>query len=326
MTKPTNRKPSIPAITTGKYNRQHSEETLNAVANYQSRLAGEDWPAIAETVRAGVIASNPTTTTTTRTYLAVVTKYVLWVYRTTGYPLDDPTEVFLHHLIRRYANSEFRDDQSQYRQQTIDRLKVIARNLGDDDPKQEPTWPAPPRGLYTDADKAALAASARARGTARTRGNMQIVVALGFGAGLRGDEIAFAKVEDIAIAENGQEAQVRTHGKHARIVPIHAEWIPTLQAGLEGRTGGYALRGYRYEKTPTWIITWHHVMAPNEPHPSPQRMRSTWIVEQWEAGMPTEILRLLSGYKDRGELRKHIRKFRPEAFDGGDNNVFGGVA
>ena len=49
-------------------------------------------------------------------------------------------------------------------------------------------------------------------------------------------------------------------------------------------------------------------------------------MEQWEAGMPTEVLRILSGYKNRGELRKHIRKFRPEAFDGGDKNVFGGVA
>lgn len=45
--------------------------------------------------RAGVIASNRTTTATTRSNLAVVTKYVLWVHRPTRYPLDDPTEVFL---------------------------------------------------------------------------------------------------------------------------------------------------------------------------------------------------------------------------------------
>lgn len=321
----TTRKPALAKATSGYYDNRHSEETLDAIANYRSRLAGEHWPAIAETVRAGVIASNPSTTATTRANLAVVTKYVLWVYRTTGYPLDDPSEVFLHHLIRRYVKSEFRDDKSQYRQQTVYRLKVIARNLGDDDPNQEAIWPAPPKGLYTEADKTAFASSARARGTARTRGNMQIVVALGFGAGLRGDEIALAKVEDIEIADKGNTAQVRIHGKHSRLVPIHARWIPTLQAGLQGRTDGYALRGYRYEKTPTWIITWHHVAAPEEPHPSPQRMRSTWIVEHYDEGLDMDVLHKISGYKLIGELRKHIRKFRPNAYVYNVKKALGGV-
>ncbi|MFF1875747.1 hypothetical protein [Kitasatospora herbaricolor] len=270
-------------------------------------------------------ATTPSTLPTARTYLAVVAKYVLWVHLNTGYPLDEPEEVFLHHLIRRYARAQFRSDESLYRQANIERLKLIARNLGDDDPHQELTWPATPKGLYSDADKAALAASARARNTDRSRGNMQIIVALGFGAGLRGDEIATARVADITIT--GDESEVRVHGKGARVVPVGPEWVSMLDAGLAGRElDGYALLGYRYGRVATRIITDHHVWMPDEPHPSPQRMRSTWIVEQWERGMPTETLRVLSGYKDRGELRKHIRKFRPEAFAGGDLNVFGGVA
>ena len=317
-------KDNLPNAVCGEYNRHHSEETRRVIANYRPRLAGEHWPAIEHMVRAGVNATNPSTTATTRSYLAAVTRYVLWVYLTTGYPLDDPEEVFLHHLIRMYARDRWKGDESAYRQVNLERLKLIARNLGDDDPVEEPTWAVSAKGLYNDADKAALAASARARSTARSRGNLQIIVALGFGAGLRGDEIATARVEDITI--DGENAEIHVHGKHARVVPVLHDWVNLLAAGLEGRRDGYALVGYRYGAVATRIITDHHVWLPDEPHPSPQRMRSTWIVEQWEGGMPTETLRVLSGYKNRGELRKHIRKFRPEAFVGGDTNVFGGAA
>lgn len=325
-TKNPARKSTLANPTSGEYNNRHSEETRHVIANYRPRLAGEHWPAIEHMVRAGVNATNPSTTGTTRCYLAAVTRYVLWVYLTTGYPLENPEEVFLHHLIRMYARDQWKGDESKYRQVNLERLKLIARNLGDDDPVEEPTWPVSPKGLYTDADKATLAASARARSTARSRGNMQIIVALGFGAGLRGDEIATARVEDITIDRDS--AEIRVRGKHPRVVPMLPEWVNLLESGLEGRAEGEALRGYRYDKVPTWIITNHHVLAPDEPHPSPQRMRSTWIVDHYDAGTPMARLHEISGYPLIGELRKHIRRFRPEAYVYGPpkNRNRGGVA
>jgi integrase len=286
----------------------HIDTNRRVIASYRSKAAGENWDAIASFVRASVTLIENESTAAVRYYLTSVSKFALWAY-SRGLPIVDPADILNPATVFRYVTEEMEKFKPSYRAQEMGRLQNLLLKIGDPDTNYpraaEHRSAISEMEVYTAAEQTAFVSSCNNRSTKRQRSNMRVLLGLGFGAGLKVGELNNVRTHDIQQRENHHV--VRVPGARERVVPIRADWVPILLDGLaDRRPDDYALLGYRHETLSTRLAIEMHLRAPNEPHPAPSRMRSTWIVEHLTRGLRPDVLASIAGLGVADSFRTYV--------------------
>lgn len=292
-----------------------AEENHNVIAQYRSQAASDHWDAIANFVRTIVTLLVAEHKAVVVNALTAVSLYAHWAFER-GLPLDEPADVFHPAMLYRYSSEKLDSKASIYRDnhlRTLRRLMALLEDPAPDYPRKPlRRRPIPATGPFTASEQAAFVSSSNTRNTEWQRSNMRVLLGLGFGAGLTAEELNHARAADIRRA--GEHLVVDTHGKNARTIPVRHDWAPILLRGLATREPeDYAILGYRHETISARLMVEMHVAAPHEPHPTPNRMRTTWIVEHLTRGVRPDIVAAIAGLGDITSLRNYI--LRMPAYD-----------
>lgn len=300
--------PTVVTSTQPGYCNAHLEENRRVIAEYRSKAATDNWDAIANFVRASVTLIENDSVSAVRYYLTAVSKFALWAYAR-GLPLGDPADILNPATVFRYVTEEMDNFKPSYRAQEMGRLQNLLLKIGDPDASY-PRQPVRRRAtsemeVYKPTEQTMFVSSCSNRSTARQRSNMRVLVGLGFGAGLTVSELNDVKAADIQ--PRGNHHVVYVPGARERVVPIRADWVSILLQGLaEREPDDYALLGYRHETLSTRLAVEMHLRAPNEPHPTPSRMRSTWIVEHLTRGLRPDALAAIAGLGTADSFRIYV--------------------
>jgi hypothetical protein len=147
---------------------------------------------------------------------------------------------------------------------------------------------------YTADQVRRLAGWARGLPTARMRDGAAVVLGLGFGAGLRSIEIARATASWVETTPAGPNVVV--HGAHARRIPVRRDWEWAIAQAVAASDGSFLLlpgRAIAHRKDVSVFV--ENLPRHDAPKLSPQRMRGTWIVEHWRAGVPPTAIATAAG-------------------------------
>ncbi|MFP7761868.1 hypothetical protein [Marisediminicola sp. LYQ85] len=120
--------------------------------------------------------------------------------------------------------------------------------------------------------------------------NAGVLIALGFGAGLSGGEIADLRVGDVTA--DGGVVTVSVHGSRARRVVVDAAWSRLLAKGITDRDpAAYLFCADREGASKNLVNNFIARTRSSIPGPNSQRMRATWIVGHLNnATMPAVLL------------------------------------
>jgi len=165
--------------------------------------------------------------------------------------------------------------------------------------------PPPP---YAPADRAELAAIARAQRDPRARASALAMICCGIGAGLRPGELVALRGSDVGL--RGRQAAIHVRGRAARVIPVTAGYGPRLRA-LAADAGddflfrpGPADRGYK-----NFVTSFARGLTadPAAPALSMSRCRSSFICGHLAAGTPVGVLLAITGIAEAGSLARYAR-------------------
>lgn len=153
---------------------------------------------------------------------------------------------------------------------------------------------------YTDEDVRVLNDWALSCSTERSRENAAVLLALGFGAGLRNSEVDTLTVADVTVTSAG--VVVHPHGYRgasARYVPVHTEYEQTIRDHVRGRDPEdfLFLPGERVTGRSCASDFVRRVHLPPVPV-TLSRMRTTWIVRLMKAFIPESAICEVAGLRD----------------------------
>lgn len=159
---------------------------------------------------------------------------------------------------------------------------------------------------------------ADAQRTERFARDLQMLLALGLGAGLSTAEILDARSGDVTITQDGT-VTVAVRGLRPRVLQVNPRHAPSLLEGsddapdvhllLAGRTTGVGKNGIS-----NLIDQALRSGAADRrvPRVVPQRMRATWLVNHLAAGTRADVLLAQAGLDSLGTLDRYLR-FVPQA-------------
>ncbi|MGI8985161.1 MAG: hypothetical protein ACR2HM_11645 [Acidimicrobiales bacterium] len=170
-------------------------------------------------------------------------------------------------------------------------------------PKGAPSRPlaltaASPATPYTAAEELAWRVVMRNQATELRRENGEVLLALGFGAGLATEDITLLHGHHIVQFRQGVEIHVP--GRRARVVPVFTEWADILLAAAK-RVGDERLfLPNRDGHTRNLVSNFVAKLQEGSPVLSAQRMRATWIVRLLNAGTKANVMTTVAGVADPG--------------------------
>jgi integrase len=283
-----------------------------SIDSYKLEAAGTDWSKLKPFVAETVTSLNLRTVGVARHYLASVAKFTYWAWQTHGVDLD-ASEVFRSDLVSIFNERVMGHLSDTYRAGTAQRLaRLVAHTSGVAPVREKRTSHIAP--TYTETQLMHHRGSALSHTTASRRANAHLLLGLGAGAGLRTEEIAYARVGDISV--DGPHATVTVGGKHPRMVPIRNRWVPALLVGLSDRGAHeWAFTGYRLPEYPARVIHQFGIDTPTVATPSVTQLRATWIVGLLNDGLPIDLILELSGLATVVSLDSFVRAMRPHPLD-----------
>ena len=177
-------------------------------------------------------------------------------------------------------------------------------------PGQRPTPFAGARAPvpYSPAERAELAAVARAQRDPAKRSSALAMVVFGIGAGLRPGELVALRGGDIA--GHGRQVMVQVTGPAARVVPVTSRYASRAGELARGAGSGHVFRpgpadrGYK-----NFVTNFARGLAadPSAPALSMRRARSTFICDHLAAGTPVGVLLAVTGIAEAGSLARYAR-------------------
>lgn len=286
-------------------------EVLSRIESYSPKKPDVrgNWPLIAPTVRAAVVAAAPQQVGDAWELISRAAGFVNWAVRIAGAP-NSPGEVFAARYIDRYAESRLK---AGINPRTVashtSKLRLIMRAVhgrGAPRVRKKATQLEPP---YTATELSAHLAWARTRGTRARRDTAVVALALGAGAGLRPREIASIEERDLLMTRDTLSVDVST-GEHARIVPVAETWAGVLRAHATGEpTRRLVSVGVTTDRL-LKLTDFDDVAPPFSLH----RLRITWCVAAAAALPAAEFLRA-AGLSTMHSLTPYLQfiALRPEA-------------
>lgn len=168
---------------------------------------------------------------------------------------------------------------------------------------------ASPAAPYTEAEEAAWRVLMGNQATELRRENGEVLLALGFGAGLATEDIALLFGPHIVKVRKGIEIDVP--GRRARVVPVLSEWEDILFAAAE-RVGDQRLfLPNRDGHTRNLVSNFVAKLSAEKPGLSVPRMRASWIVRLLNGGIKTNVLMTLAGVADPEALARYVQFMDP---------------
>jgi integrase len=265
------------------------------IGQFQPRNIPPDaWDRIEGAVRGAVEKAAPQTSNRAVAWLNAVTQLANWA-DTVGQSLA-PENLFHPETIDRFVREGVGHlslgTQTNYRSQLRRVAKaVIGSTL------YPPTGIVPrpdPRLPYTQAEVGALVSWASGQPTEHTRRNAMALVSLGLGTGLASQEITRLTGDDVVADQAG--VVVRVVGQRSREVPVLRRWEDHV-ANIARESGSrpFLLPGRSQILKHAISNFVDRCSRAGAPELSVQRLRTTWIVNQMEAGTPLPVLSAVAG-------------------------------
>jgi integrase len=164
-------------------------------------------------------------------------------------------------------------------------------------------------GPYSPADRAALAALARAQRSPAKRASALAMVVFGIGAGLRPGELAALRGTEVT-ARSGRAAVHVTAGPAPRMVPVACRYARRA-ADLARLAGdGFVFRpGPADRACKNFVNGFAGRLAadPDGPLLSAGRCRASFICDHLAAGTPVPALLAITGIAEAGSLARYAR-------------------
>lgn len=250
----------------------------------------------------------------------IVTRLVVQAHCVHSYNLDREM-VFDHRMIESFVAGE----------SVTKRVKGLHRShLMSIGRKLNPTWAgdtgAPRYGNrpascpYTPQEIQSLIFWSKGRPTDYAKISVQVVIALGLGAGLRPGEIATLKASDVLVTEHGVFVYPRGYrGAPPREVVVMREFEKLIASAVDGLPPDSFVAFPQRTSDSVELITKYSLRYGNpiDVQFSLPRLRATWVVMQMVAGIPDAVICSAAGMADL----QHYKKYRPQL----DESCFTGV-
>jgi hypothetical protein len=284
------------------------------------RIPAEVWNRVEGVVREAVARKSPPTSGRAQVYLNAVTQLAVWA-DAVGQSIE-PDNLFHPETIERFIHERVghlsTGTQTNYRSQLRAVAKVVIGST-----LYPPTTIVPrseQRLPYTRSEVSGLVSWSAGLSTESLRRNTLVLLAMGLGAGLTAQEMTRLTGDDVFVDEHG--VVVRVIGQSQREIPVLRRWEDHLAAFAREA-------GPRPVFLPTRTRILGHAISnflercssSHVPGFSVLRLRTTWIVNQMEAGTPLPMLSAIAGVgptqlaryfellpaSDLGAVRQQIR-------------------
>ena len=280
--------------------------------NYTPEIESAHWAAIEPFVSSVVTDADGLTPYRSRDLLVSVSRLTWWAWKSAGLPLE--RDVLLRReVIARYievgcsalkpaARGNARSQLLRVSEALLDTRRVPAR--------LKPLPASDPARPYSSQEMNALVSWAEHQSTADRRQNAHVLLALGAGAGLSTSEIGHLRVNQIEIGADG--ATVHILAGRLRSVPVIIEWEGALQSRKDKTPGAlFAFRPNHTVVYPNLISNFVDRSDVGDVRAHSQRLRSTWLVRQLDAGTPVVPLMEAAGLESLEALTRYLRFVSP---------------
>lgn len=243
-----------------------------------------------------------------RDLFAAATPMVLWCWRNRGLPLER-NRVFTCSIVEQFIHlgmpGAVRGSQATLRSSLWRMVEILnpegTRGTHRPIPRSTPTSP------YTDAEIAELYSWANTQSTPNRSRNALALLCLGLGAGLATRELLDVRTSDVSFeSELSGTASVVVWRDRPRVVPLHADWIRTLDSVVaELSSEDWLFRPGRSSPSPGQVTDFL-TRSRTALDVRPTRMRATWLVKHLRARTPAADLLRISGLKNYAALDKSV--------------------
>lgn len=245
----------------------------------------------------------------------LVGRYVVWAHRDRGYPLD--VEMFRPEAINHYVATALDGKTDKTRASYRALLYAVARTILPARLIEPPREKLGNRSLsapYARDEVLDIHAWAMGQPSEHLRRNTGVILALGFGAGLRLREMNRVRLRDVSIFSDG--AVVIRVPDDGREVPVTAEWEALIdQAAGDLGEDEFLFRPGRIESEKQLreaASLFLRTTKVQSMAPDPYRMRNTWLVEHLKNRVPFDVLVRAAGIKEAKSLY-NLMEYVPEA-------------
>lgn len=279
---------------------------------YTPEIESSHWAAIEPFVTSVVADADGLTPYRSRDLQVSVSRLTWWAWKSAGLPLE--RDVLLRReVIARYIEVGCPTLRPAARGNARSQLLRVAEALLDSRRVPSRLKPLPasdPARPYTSQEMSALLSWAEHQSTGERRQNAHVLLALGAGAGLSTSEIGQLRVEQIDISANG--VTVNILAGRVRSVPVISEWEEALRSRKERTPGGlFAFRPNHTIMYPNLISNFVDRSDVGDVRAHSQRLRSTWLVRQLDAGTPVVSLMEAAGLESLEALTRYLRFVSP---------------
>jgi len=260
----------------------------------QQCLPADVWDRVEGVVRESVTRKSPPTSARAQVYLNAVTQLAVWA-DTVGQSIE-PDNLFHPETIERFIRERVghlsSGTQTNYRSQLRAVGKaVIGSTL------YPPTTIVPrseQRLPYTASEVSGLVSWSAGRASESMRRNTLVLLAMGLGAGLTSQEMTRLTGDDVFADEDG--VVIRVIAQKQREIPVLRRWEDHIAAFAREAGPRPVLLPTRTKILKHSISNFLERCSPNgAPGFSVLRLRTTWIVNQMEAGTPLPMLSAIAG-------------------------------
>jgi len=231
-----------------------------------------------------------------------VADFVLWCWSHAGLPLDD--ELFDRGTIGHYIAVGCPQLTGAAKGNRRSLLLRVSETLGVSNPTRfRPLPPSDPTAPYRHAELVSVISWARGQSTPDRRRNGHVLLGLGLGAGLSAQEIIELRRRDLLRDTSG--LTIRVPGPRPRLVPVLREWEDAF-TGV-GDPDGFVFRPGR---TMAYTNAISNFVARGPRHgirPQSQRMRTTWLIRQLDAGTPVAVLAEVAGVDSLEAFTRYMK-------------------
>jgi integrase len=180
-------------------------------------------------------------------------------------------------------------------------------------PAPEVLPPSAPSVPYSDAETDAFSQWADSQSTPDYSDDSDVILALGFGAGLTSAEMGSVRASDIASDDSG--VLIAVTGPRPRVVPVRRRWEAVLvERAVQLKPADYVIRPLRKTNSKNLISNIVDRGVDPELGPSSQRMRATWLVHHMTAETSLPTLMEAAGIQSLEALTRYVR-FVPKVSD-----------
>lgn len=235
-----------------------------------------------------------------------VADFTLWCWSHAGLPLDD--DLFDRGTIGHYISVGCPQLTPAARGNRRSLLLRVSEALGVSEVNRfRPLPPSDPTAPYRHAELVSVISWARGQSTPERRRNGHILLALGLGAGLSAQEIIELRRRDLVRDDSG--ITIRVPGPRPRLVPVLQEWEDALNG--VGHDDDFVFRPGR---TMAYTNAISNFVARGPRHgirPQSQRMRTTWLIRQLDAGTPVSVLAEAAGVDTLEAFTRYLKFTAP---------------